>query len=181
MTPVIAHDVISKGHQMNIPVDSQSMGRAYLNQWWEITPGENFAIRISGQNTGGLYTAIELTAEPRNGVPIHIHAREEEHFVVIEGRVRLMKGSEFLTLSTGQSATVQRGTPHAWCNPYDTMLRMLVIFSPGHSEETFRLIGSADGGDFAAIEDSARKGGSKVIGPPPFEDIYSVLCPRPRP
>ncbi|MFP5078245.1 cupin domain-containing protein [Rhizobium sp. YIM 134829] len=165
---------------MNHPADAQSESSAYLNQWREVTPGENFAIRASVQDTEGRYTAIELTAEPRNGVPVHIHSREEEHFVVIEGRVRLMNGAEFLTLSAGQSATVQRGTPHAWSNPYDAMLRMLVIFSPGHSEETFRLIGSADAGDLAAIEDAARRGGSRVIGPPPFEDIYSVMSPRPK-
>jgi quercetin dioxygenase-like cupin family protein len=164
---------------MNLSVNLNPESSTFVNRWNEVTPGENFTIRASVQENGGLFTIIELTAEPRNGVPVHMHANEEEHFVVLEGSVQLMNGSASLVLSTGDSATVKRGTPHAWCNHSDAMARMLVIFSPGHSEETFRLIGSSDG-DPAAILESAKNGGSTIIGPPPFENIYWAMSPRPR-
>jgi quercetin dioxygenase-like cupin family protein len=151
------------------------------SEWWEVTPGERFTIRTSVTDTGGLYTMIEITAESRNGVPLHIHANEEEHFIVLEGSVHLTNGSQSLTLSAGDSATVKRGTSHAWCNLSDSTVRLLVIFSPGHMEEVFRLIGSSKGGDLAAISESAESGGSTIVGPPPFEYIYSVMSPRPRP
>jgi quercetin dioxygenase-like cupin family protein len=163
---------------MNINTTLRS--KTPLNQWWEVTPGENFTIRASVEDTGGLCTIIEMTAEPRNGVPVHTHANEEEHFIVLEGTAHLMKGGEILELSAGDSATVKRGSHHAWCNLSDETLRMLIIFTPGDMEETFRMIGSMDGGDLAAIAESAKNGGSTIIGPPPFENVYSVMSPRPK-
>lgn len=148
-------------------------------EWWEVTPGERFTIRTSVTETAGRYTMIEVIADSRNGVPMHTHANEEEHFVVLEGNLHLTNGSERLTLSAGESATVQRGTRHAWCNLSDRHVRMLIIFSPGHMEETFRLIGALNGGDLAAISERAQSGGSMIVGPPPFDDIYSVMSPRP--
>ncbi|WP_439597061.1 hypothetical protein [Falsiroseomonas sp.] len=52
--------------------------------WWEVTPGERFTIRTSIAKTGGRYTMLEIVAAPRNGVPIHLHGQEEEHFLVLE-------------------------------------------------------------------------------------------------
>jgi len=148
-------------------------------EWWEVTPGERFTIRTSVKETAGLYTMIEMTAESRNGVPVHTHANEEEHFIVLEGSVHLITGDQSSTLSAGDSATVKRGTPHAWCNLSDKKVRMLIIFSPGDMEEAFRLIGSMNRGDLAAISESAKSRGSVIVGPPPFENIYSVMSPRP--
>lgn len=148
-------------------------------EWREVTPGERFAVRASVRDNGGLYTIIEVTAESRNGVPMHTHANEEEHFIVLEGSVHLINGSQNLVLSAGDSTTVKRGTPHAWCNLSNSLVRMLITFSPGQMEEAFRLIGSSHGGDLAAIEELAKNGGSTIIGPPPFDNIYSVMSPRP--
>lgn len=166
---------------MDTSVNMLSKGPSDGSEWWEVTPGERFTIRTSVSETGGLYTMIEVTAESRNGVPVHTHANEEEHFIILEGSVHLTNGSQSLTLSAGDSATVKRGTPHAWCNLSDSTARMLIIFSPGHMEEAFRLIGSLNGGDMAAIAESAKSGGSTIVGPPPFDNIYSVMSPRPRP
>jgi quercetin dioxygenase-like cupin family protein len=148
-------------------------------EWWEVTPGEKFTIRTSVKETGGLYTMIEVVGASRNGVPVHTHANEEEHFIVLDGSVHLTNGDQSLALTAGDSATVKRGTPHAWCNLSDSDVRMLIIFSPGDMEEAFRLIGSMNDGDLAAIAESAKSGGSTIIGPPPFENIYSVMSPRP--
>ncbi|MET0709390.1 MAG: cupin domain-containing protein [Tardiphaga sp.] len=166
---------------MDTSADTLPKGSGDGGEWWEITPGERFTIRTSVTETRGRYTMIEVIAESRNGVPMHTHANEEEHFVVLDGSVHLTNGSQGLTLSAGDSATVKRGTAHAWCNLSDSAVRMLIIFSPGHMEKTFRLIGSLNGGDLAAIAESAESGGSTIVGPPPFDGIYSVMSPRPKP
>jgi hypothetical protein len=44
-------------------------------EWLETTPGERFKIRTSAKETKGVYTMLEVVADPRNGVPIHIHKR----------------------------------------------------------------------------------------------------------
>lgn len=149
--------------------------------WMEVTPGEVFKIRTSATDTDGIYTILEIIAEPRNGVPMHVHANEEECFVVLEGSLHLTQGEDRLNLLAGDVATVRRGTPHAWCNLSDRPARFLVIFSPGAMEKTFRRIGSMKAADFSAISESAESDGSTIVGPPPYGNIYSVLSPRPRP
>lgn len=57
---------------------------------------------------------------------------------------------------------------------------MLIIFTPGAIEETFRMIGSSDGSDLAAIAETAKNGGSVMVAPTPFEKVYSVMSPRPK-
>ncbi|WP_082012461.1 cupin domain-containing protein [Belnapia sp. F-4-1] len=150
------------------------------SEWVQVTPGERFRIRTSAIETEGIYTMLEVIADPRNGVPMHIHANEEEHFVVLEGSVHLTTGDQGSDLAAGDAATVRRGTPHAWCNLSDGIVRMLIIFSPGHLEKVFRLIGSLKDDDFAAIAESNENAGSMIVGPPPFDNIYSVLSPRPK-
>lgn len=146
--------------------------------WWQITPGERFTIRTTAAETDGRYVTIEIVAEPGNGVPLHLHANEEEHFAVIEGRLHLTNGDQKVELSAGEAATVKRGTPHAWANLSDAPVRMLVIFSPGYQEEIFRLIQTARDGDFSAIAAENERLGSKIVGPPPYDNVYSVFAPR---
>lgn len=85
--------------------------RTPLNEWWEVTPGENFTVRASMQDMGGLCTIVEMTVASRNGVPVHTHAHEEHHFIVLAGSLQLINGNEKLTLSAGDSVTVKRGIP----------------------------------------------------------------------
>ncbi len=144
-----------------------------------MTPGERFAIRTSVAETSGRYAIIEIVADPGNAVPLHVHAREEEHFLVVEGRVHLTNGDERIELSAGEAATVRRGTPHAWANLSDAPVRMLVIFAPGHQETAFRMIATGADRDLARIAEETQRLGTTIAGPPPYADVYSVLSPRP--
>jgi mannose-6-phosphate isomerase-like protein (cupin superfamily) len=107
-------------------------------QWQHVTPGERFKIRVSSAQTMGAYSVIEIVADPGNGVPLHTHNKEDEHFIVVEGTLDIAYGDRRWDAPAGTSVTVRRGVPHAWCNPSDTPLRMLVIFSPGQIEGLFR-------------------------------------------
>ncbi|QAY76274.1 cupin domain-containing protein [Sphingosinicella sp. BN140058] len=146
--------------------------------WVEITPGERFAIRTSAVETAGRYTIIEIVADPRNAVPLHIHGNEEEHFLVVEGRVHLTNGEQKVELSAGEAATVKKGTPHAWANLSDAPVRMLVVFTPGDQEKAFRLIETVRDGDFSALIEENERLGTSIVGPPPYDDVYSVFSPR---
>jgi hypothetical protein len=55
-------------------------------EWLQVTPGERFNIRVPSAQTNGAYSVIEIVADPRNGVPLHIHNKEEEHFIVLADR-----------------------------------------------------------------------------------------------
>lgn len=106
--------------------------------WLQVTPGERFKIRVSSAHTMGAYSMIEIVADPGNDVPLHIHSKEDEHFIVVEGTLDIANGDRRWNAPAGTSVTVRRGVPHAWSNPSDTPLRMLVIFSPGQIDGLFR-------------------------------------------
>src|SRR5215831_21262146 len=81
--------------------------------WLQITPGERFRIRTSVKETNGIYTMLEIIADPRNGVPMHIHQNEDEHFVVLEGRLHIANGDKRFDAPAGTTVTIKKGVPHA--------------------------------------------------------------------
>jgi quercetin dioxygenase-like cupin family protein len=146
------------------------------DEWLQVTPGERFRIRVSSAQTNGAYSVIEIVAEPHNGVPLHIHNREEEHFIVLDGTLDIAVGNRRWDAAAGSSAIVKRGEPHAWCNPSDTPLRMLVVFSPGHIEGLFRTAAGVE--DVDKIAAIAARYDTQLIGPPLHERVHSIYSPR---
>ena len=119
--------------------------------WLQVTPGERFRIRTSAKETKGIYTTLELIADSRNGVPMHIHQNEDEHFIVLEGSLHIANGDKRFDAPAGTTVTIKKGVPHAWCNLMDTPLRLLVVFSPGNIEELFRETAERESADIAAL------------------------------
>jgi mannose-6-phosphate isomerase-like protein (cupin superfamily) len=56
------------------------------NEWSEVIRGECFIIRASSAETNGAYSMLEVVADPRNGVPMHVHDNVDEHFIILEGK-----------------------------------------------------------------------------------------------
>jgi mannose-6-phosphate isomerase-like protein (cupin superfamily) len=158
-----------------VDMTTQTAPAAGKDEWLTVTPGERFKIRASSADTGGASLVLDVIAEPRNGVPMHVHDNEEEHFIVIEGTAHMANGDERLDAPAGTAVTVKRGVPHAWCNLTDAPLRMLVIFTPGHIEGLF--LATADGADFDLATLPARYG-TRIVGPGLRDDLYTLMSPR---
>ena len=144
-------------------------------RWLQITPGERFAVRISSEETKGAYTALEVIADHRNGVRMHTHQNEDEHFIILEGTAHVACGERTWDAAVGTAFTVGRGVPHAWCNLSESPLRMLVTFSPGRIEGLFRTFAKGGDIDFAALSE---KFGVRIVGPTLIEGLYSFNSPR---
>jgi quercetin dioxygenase-like cupin family protein len=144
--------------------------------WLQVTPGERFKIRTFVEDTAGAYKMLEVVADSRNGVPVHIHENEDEHFVVLKGTLHIAYGDKRLDVPTGTAISLSKGVPHAWCNLSDDPVRILVVLSPGHIERLFRE--TAAGGSRDDIAAIATRFGVRITGPALFEDIYSVISPR---
>src|SRR5258708_17050144 len=114
-----------------------SLGRRSNAEWLQTTPGERFTIRTSVKETDGNFTVLEVVADPRNGVPMHIHQNEDEHFIVLYGTLHIANAHTTLDALAGTAVTVSKGVPHAWCTLTDAPVRMLIIFSPAHIEGLF--------------------------------------------
>ena len=145
-------------------------------EWLQVTPGERFKIRIASSQTMGAYAVIAIVADPHNGVPLHIHSKEEEHFIVLEGTLDIAAGERRWDAPAGTSVTVKKGVPHAWCNPSETPLRMLVVFSPGQIDGLFKA--AAGVSDVDKITAIAARYGTQLIGPPLQETVRSIYSPR---
>ena len=83
-------------------------------RWLQVLPGERFAIRVPSAKTEGRYTAIEATAEPNCGPPLHIHHHAEEHFIILEGTVRFVCEDRAFDAPAGTSVTIPKGARHAF-------------------------------------------------------------------
>ena len=145
------------------------------SEWLETTPGERFKIQTSSGDTGGAYLILEVEAAPRIGVPLHTHDNEEEHFIVVEGKVQIAVGSKTQDFPAGTSVTVGKGIPHAWCNLTDSLVRFLVIFTPGRIEGLFRAVAAKKVDD---VEAYARSYGTRIIGPVLHPGLNDFFTPR---
>jgi quercetin dioxygenase-like cupin family protein len=62
-----------------------SSGHEREDEWSEVTRGERYIIRATSEEANGAYSVLEVVANPRNGVPMHVHDNEEEHFIILGG------------------------------------------------------------------------------------------------
>ncbi len=75
---------------------------------------------------------------PGQGVPQHIHRREDESFYVLEGEYLLQIGEEIEQVGAGTFAHCPRGVRHAYKSVGENPGRLLVITTPGGFEGFFR-------------------------------------------
>jgi mannose-6-phosphate isomerase-like protein (cupin superfamily) len=146
--------------------------------WLSVTPGEKFRIRTPAQDTDGAYAVLEFVVQPKNAIPMHIHQNEEEHFIVIEGTLRMAVGGKPLDVLAGTAVTAPKGVPHAWCNLTDSPVRMLVVFTPGHLEGLFRAVTAKATWSSEDLMELGNSFGIRFVGPPLIDDAYTIVSPR---
>lgn len=146
--------------------------------WLETTPGERFRVQTSSIDTGGAYLVMEVEADPRMGVPLHLHLNEEEHFIVVDGTLQISIAGETKDFKAGRSITVAKGVPHAWCNLTDAVARFIVIFTPGRIEGMFRAVAEKKVDD---VEAFAGLYGTRIIGRAMQPDLNTYFRPRRKP
>lgn len=58
-------------------------------QWLKTRPGEQCLIRVSSENTQRRYALVEIVSKPGDGTTLHVHEKEDEHMLVLEGPLEL--------------------------------------------------------------------------------------------
>lgn len=136
--------------------------------------GGVYRIVATGDETANSIFAFEATEPPGGGPPLHIHAREEEFFLVLEGEVSFFIDGQVIRRGPGGSAFVRRGTPHCFKNTSDRTARLLVLFTPADIEGFFEY-GAAENGHppseelmFERLIALAPVFGLDVLGPSPL-------------
>jgi quercetin dioxygenase-like cupin family protein len=102
--------------------------------------GDTYTILVSGGDTNGRYTLIDMHVPPGGGPPPHRHDFEEM-FTVLDGAVEVTFRGETLTARAGETINVPANAPHAFRNVGDSPTRLLCLCAPAGQEEFFTLVG----------------------------------------
>lgn len=100
-------------------------------------------VRASAESTGGAFTVIE-EVPPLADTPLHIHAREDELFYILEGEHVVQCGEREFRLGPGGVAFLPRGVPHSQRRVVPGEGRLLVLASPAGLEGFFRELAAAE-------------------------------------
>ena len=102
--------------------------------------GDTYTILVTGEDTAGKYTLIDMHVPPGGGPPPHRHDFEEM-FTVLDGEVQVTFRGQTLTARAGETINVPANAPHAFTNAGDTPSRLLCLCAPSGQEEFFTLVG----------------------------------------
>jgi quercetin dioxygenase-like cupin family protein len=104
--------------------------------------GDTYTILLTGDDTAGRYTLIDMHVPPGGGPPPHRHDFEEM-FTVLDGEVELTFRGERLVARAGETVNVPANAPHAFTNASGRPARLLCLCSPAGQENFFLAVGEA--------------------------------------
>jgi quercetin dioxygenase-like cupin family protein len=141
--------------------------------WKVARPGEEYCIRVRAAETDGAYSVVEIVSSPGDSTSLHVHSKEDEYVLVLEGTARIVCGDETHDARPGSPIFLRRGVPHGWGNPTDLPIRLLMITSPGGCEEALEVIAQGGPLDFSKFAEQFQ---IRPVGPPILSQ-ESVVIP----
>jgi mannose-6-phosphate isomerase-like protein (cupin superfamily) len=134
-----------------------------------------FEFLIPSEATGGQLCVFRATLPRGFAPPLHVHTREDEVFLVLDGDATFEIDGRRLAAGPGTSVYMPRGVPHGFVvsSPVATMLG---VMTPGAFEQLFRALGTPAAArtlppegvalDVATVMAEQRALGTEVVGPP---------------
>jgi quercetin dioxygenase-like cupin family protein len=102
--------------------------------------GDTYTILVSGSDTAGRYTLIDMHVPNGGGPPPHRHDFEEM-FTVLEGEIEVTFRGDKSIARAGDTVNVPANAPHQFTNAAAAPARVLCMCTPAGQEEFFREIG----------------------------------------
>ncbi len=96
-----------------------------------------FRFLIDEHQSGGTYSAMEISSPPGTGPEPHVHDRAEEGFYVLDGGATFFISGDAIDARPGDWIHVPRGVVHAFRTTANGA-RYLAIYAPGSEEQGFR-------------------------------------------
>jgi quercetin dioxygenase-like cupin family protein len=94
-------------------------------------------IKLTGEHTDGRLTVVEVTIPPGRMCPPHVHHREEETFVVLDGHATFYIGEQQVEAGPGDMIVGTRDLPHHF-QAGDEGARLLFLLTPSGLEGLIR-------------------------------------------
>jgi quercetin dioxygenase-like cupin family protein len=130
--------------------------------------GDIYRFLAIGDETDGKYATFEAIVPPGGGPPPHIHSREEESFLVLEGEMTFQLGEDRFVVGDGTFLNMPVGSLHCFKNESQRTARMLISVAPAGLEKMFLEVGTP------------LSEGDLVAPPPSHADIEKLLAAAPR-
>ena len=142
--------------------------------WWY---GGQVAVKLTGPATEGRVGMWLWDAHRGAAAPVHVHSREDEYFLVVEGHARLFVGDGRIDAGPGDLVVLPRAVPHAYLITSETA-RLVGMASPGGFESFFAELGTpvvegeppAPAPEPAQMARTAAAYGVEILSPPPALD-----------
>ncbi len=136
--------------------------------------GSTLEILVDSAVSNGQVLIMRSDTARGNGVPVHVHQREDEIFLLLNGALTVWAGDQRRELSGGGVAVLPKGVPHTYFVTSQTAT-ILEVIAPGGLEQAFREAGwdlrtpPPDGWACTpdAVATAMAKAGCTILGPPP--------------
>lgn len=96
--------------------------------------------KVGSYLTDNRYTVLELVLSPGEGAPLHVHQREDEIMLIIEGELEVTHSNKIYHALPGSIIVLPKGQPHAFHNTGQTPNRVLITAVPGGLDRYFEEI-----------------------------------------
>jgi quercetin dioxygenase-like cupin family protein len=116
-----------------VSVSVSASGEGEARWWW----GNLAVLRLTGEDTNGGLTVVELTMGAERMTPRHVHHREEETFHVLEGALTFHIGDSVVQAGPGDIVVGPRDVPHRFVAGPDGA-RLLFLLTPSGLEGLIR-------------------------------------------
>ena len=102
--------------------------------------GDTYTILVSGADTAGRYTLIDMHVPPGGGPVLHRHDFEET-FILLDGEMEMTFCGKKSTVRAGETVNVPSNAPHQFHNSSSRPVRMICICSPAGNDRFFQEVG----------------------------------------
>jgi mannose-6-phosphate isomerase-like protein (cupin superfamily) len=129
-----------------------------------VIPGFGATFKLYGRDNNGLVAVVEHPFAVGTITAAHLHTREDEHSIVLEGEIGFRSDDAEVVLGPGGYITKPRGQMHAMWNAGTVPGRIVEIITPGGFETYFRELSEL----IASVEPAS---GVSLRGMPEFADL----------
>lgn len=92
--------------------------------------GSRARLLMSGNDTAGAFSIMEMFAPPGKSTPRHRHEAEDETVLVLEGTVDVTIAEELVRVHAGENVSLPRHLPHRIANNGTQPARYLLVCTP---------------------------------------------------
>ncbi len=102
--------------------------------------GGAYTVLLTGAQTGGRYSLIDMLVPPGGGPPLHRHDFDEM-FAVLDGEIELTFRGDTRRAGTGAVVNIPANAPHKFRNTSDRPAHLLCLCAPPGQEDFFLAVG----------------------------------------